>query len=53
VNPDLSIGDVVVPERWGQYLESAFARETGSGYAIPPFLSEPPYANYGMMFPQP
>ncbi|HEX8374463.1 MAG TPA: 5'-methylthioadenosine/S-adenosylhomocysteine nucleosidase [Geminicoccaceae bacterium] len=54
VTPELHIGDVVVPERWGQYLESAFARETGSGtYAIPPFLSKPPYANYGMMFPQP
>lgn len=54
VNPDLSIGDVVVAERWGQYLESAFARETAPGsYAIPPFLSEPPYPNYGMMFPQP
>lgn len=53
VNPDLRIGDVVVPERWGQYLESAFARETGAGYEIPPFLSKPPYANWGMMFPQP
>lgn len=54
VNPELAIGDVIVAERWGQYLESAFARETAPGsYAIPPFLSKPPYPNYGMMFPQP
>jgi adenosylhomocysteine nucleosidase len=55
VNPGLHIGDVVVPERWGQYLESAFARETSAagGYELPPFLPKPPYANYGMMFPQP
>jgi adenosylhomocysteine nucleosidase len=53
VNPDLRIGDVVVPARWGQYLESAFARETEAGYELPPFLPKPPFANYGMMFPQP
>lgn len=54
VNPAYRIGDVVVPERWGQYLESVFARETADGaHAIPPFLAEPPYPGYGMMFPQP
>jgi adenosylhomocysteine nucleosidase len=53
VNPELRIGDVVVPARWGQYLESALARETGAGYELPPFLPKPPFANYGMAFPQP
>jgi adenosylhomocysteine nucleosidase len=31
VDPALSIGDVVVPEDWGQYLEASFARETPQG----------------------
>jgi adenosylhomocysteine nucleosidase len=53
VSPALRIGDVVVPQRWAQYLESVFARETPSGFSLPPFLPKPPYANYGMMFPQP
>ena len=28
VDPALSIGDVVVPQDWGQYLEGSFARKT-------------------------
>ena len=31
VNPDLRIGDVNVPERWGQHLEVLIARETAPG----------------------
>src|SRR5690606_30288010 len=31
VNPDLHIGDVVVAQRWGQYLEVLMARELDSG----------------------
>lgn len=52
VDPRLAIGDVVVPAQWSQYLEVAFARETGDGYALPPFLSKT-LPNFGMMFPQP
>ena len=26
--PDLDIGDVVIADQWGQYLEAVFARET-------------------------
>ena len=31
VAPELDIGDVVVADRWGQYLETVFARETEHG----------------------
>jgi adenosylhomocysteine nucleosidase len=47
VNPNLAIGDVVVPYQWGEYQEQVFARETTSGWQA---SSE--FGNYGMMFPQ-
>lgn len=51
VDPALSIGDVVVPERWGQYLEGILARETQSGeFEIPGFLQAAPFSNYGMIY---
>ena len=49
VDPDLAIGDVVVAENWGQYLETVFARETDGAFAIPPWMSSD-FPNYGMMF---
>lgn len=49
VDPELSIGDVVIAERWGQYLEMVFARETDDGYAIPTWMSSD-FPNLGMMF---
>ena len=51
VDPGLNIGDVVVAERWGQYLEMLFAREGDDGWATLPFFTYP-YANFGMMFPR-
>ena len=51
VDPGLSVGDVVIADRWGQYLELLFARETGDGWSKPPFF-EYPFANFGMMFPR-
>ncbi|MGE5775592.1 MAG: 5'-methylthioadenosine/S-adenosylhomocysteine nucleosidase [Chloroflexota bacterium] len=50
VNPDLEIGDVVVPAQWGEYQEQTFARETADGWDA----GEPTtkFENYGMMFPQ-
>ncbi len=51
VDPDLRIGDVVIADRWGQYLEMVFARKVGKGWAKPPFFKYP-YANFGMMFPR-
>lgn len=53
VNPALNIGDVVVAERWGQYLEILAAREEAPGkFAPPAWMKGAPFANYGMMFPQ-
>ena len=49
VDPSLDIGDVVVPEQWGQYLEGIFARETDGAFAIPPWMTSE-HPNYGMMF---
>jgi adenosylhomocysteine nucleosidase len=51
VNPQLDIGDVVVPEEWGEYLEAVFARETNGSYSVPSF-EEKPFPNFGMIFPQ-
>jgi adenosylhomocysteine nucleosidase len=51
VDPALHIGDVVIADRWGQYLEALFAREVESGWAKPPFFDYP-FANFSMMFPR-
>ena len=48
-DPKMGIGDIVIPEKWGQYLEMVYARETDDGYRLPPFLSSA-FANYGMMY---
>lgn len=48
VDPALAIGDVVVPEQWGPYLDAAFARETGEGFALPPWMSSE-FAPFGMI----
>jgi adenosylhomocysteine nucleosidase len=52
VDPALNIGDVVVAEQWGQYLEAVFARKTASGYEIPPFLQKDEFAGFGMIVPR-
>ena len=39
VDPELDIGDVVIPTQWGQYLDAIMARETADGFAIPPWMS--------------
>jgi adenosylhomocysteine nucleosidase len=51
VDPELRIGDVAVPERWGQYLEAVFAREGANGYVLPPWAGKP-FAPFGMIHPQ-
>lgn len=51
-DPDLDVGDVVVAERWGEYQEMSFARETPDGYAPPPFGESAGYPNFGMMIPR-
>ncbi len=49
VDPSLNIGDVVVSERWGQYLETIFARETPQGFQLPAW-SKQEFPNFGMIF---
>ncbi|AUM72946.1 5'-methylthioadenosine/S-adenosylhomocysteine nucleosidase [Paracoccus jeotgali] len=39
VDPELTIGDVVIPEQWGEYLDAIMARETADGFSIPPWMS--------------
>lgn len=51
VDPDLEIGDVTIVERWGQYLETVFARKVDDSWEKPPFF-EYPYAGFDMMFPR-
>jgi adenosylhomocysteine nucleosidase len=50
-DPDLRLGDVVIPERWAQYLEASFARTDGTAFAPPRFDDGPALANYDMIFP--
>ena len=50
-DPGLGVGDVAVPERWGEYLEIGMGRETPTGFTKPPFLHDNPFPNYGMIFP--
>jgi len=52
VNPQLRVGDVTVPDEWGEYLEAVFARETGGGYRLPPY-AEKSSEHFGMIFTQP
>jgi adenosylhomocysteine nucleosidase len=48
VDPALSIGDVVVPAKWGKYLEGVMARETEGAFSIPPWMSTE-YNGFGMI----
>lgn len=53
VDPALRVGDVSVPERWGQNMEFAFAREIPGGFAPPegiPGGTDLP--SHGAMFPR-
>lgn len=54
VDPDLHIGDVVIADRWGEYLESVFARETPEGFVIPSWMKSEldGFAGYGMIVPR-
>ena len=52
VDPALHIGDVVIADQWGQYLEAVFARETSEGFAIPPWMEKGDFAGHGMILPR-
>lgn len=51
VDPRLAIGDVVVPEAWGQYLEASFARETPQGWQPPESFPGAPQ-NWRFIYPR-
>jgi adenosylhomocysteine nucleosidase len=54
VNPDLKIGDVVVAQRWAQYLEVTIAREVAAGKFQPPsHQDDAKLPNFGMLFSRP
>lgn len=54
VNPQLKIGDVVVAQRWSQYLEALFAREVAPGkFQAPSHQSDVKLPNFGMIHPRP
>jgi adenosylhomocysteine nucleosidase len=53
VDPGLHIGDVVIPDRWGQYLEAIYARQDSTGKFVLPSWAHKTFDNYGMIFPQP
>jgi adenosylhomocysteine nucleosidase len=50
VNPDLNIGDVVIPAQWAEYQEMTFAREDDGKFTLP-FGGVPEFPNFNMMFP--
>jgi adenosylhomocysteine nucleosidase len=52
VDPALSIGDVVVAENWGQYLEGSFARKTKTGWRPPDQGHAESPANWNFIFPR-
>lgn len=52
-NPALHIGDVSVPEQWGQYLEVLMARETAPGqFTVPPRMQGQLFPPFGMLYPR-
>lgn len=54
VNPALRVGDVVVAQRWGQYLEVLAARETAPGrYQPPGWMDDVKLPNFGIWHPRP
>ena len=52
VDPALAIGDVIVPEQWGQYLEVSFARGPPGSWVTPEPVDGIAPASFGMMFPR-
>ena len=51
VDPALAIGDVIVPEDWGQYLEASFARKTPQGWKPPETFPGAP-VSWQFIFPR-
>lgn len=52
VDPKLSIGDVIVAEDWGQYLEVNFARKHRRGWLSPEPVDPAAPGNWKFMYPR-
>ncbi len=52
IDPALNVGDVVVPARWGQFLEVGFGRPGAAGPALPPLPGETDRPPHGVMIPR-
>lgn len=52
VDPRLDIGDVVVPDRWNQYMEVSLARKSSTGWTPPEHRDADALPNYDMLFPR-
>lgn len=52
-DPALDVGDVVAPERWGEYQETAYSRATRDGFAPSPLGEPQPIPAFGMAIPRP
>jgi len=52
VDPKLSIGDVIVAENWGQYLEVNFARKAKRGWKSPEPVDPKAPGNWQFMYPR-
>ncbi len=52
VDPKLSIGDVLIAEDWGQYLEASFARKGKNGWTPPEQAGPEAPANWFFIFPR-
>ncbi|MEG3086630.1 5'-methylthioadenosine/S-adenosylhomocysteine nucleosidase [Sphingomonas sp. PB4P5] len=53
VDPELSIGDVCVPQKWGQNFEVAYARQTADGFDPPTGLpGGTDLPGHGALFPR-
>ncbi len=52
IDPEVRVGDVIVPERWAQSLEVIFGRATADGFTKPAWLTwAAPLPGFGMMLP--
>jgi adenosylhomocysteine nucleosidase len=52
IDPALSVGDVVIPDRWAYHAEAAYLNEDGKGgYIMPSYYHKPTAENFGMIFP--
>lgn len=51
-DPELDVGDVVAPDRWGEYQETAYTRATADGFAASPLGEPAPFPPFGMALPR-